>query len=509
MLCDEVYQVLSGIKPEERVRLPDDVVTFLRDNGLLEDLSTSRYQDRVFEVGKVPQLEKDGTTLDDSIERDKERLSKLRDKYGKTEFSLCNWPAIERFFTTPGKKEKELEEIARLELSIPADERKRAGLKTRVSDLKAQGEDLKSYSEIAGGYCRVSEQGQNRRDQIEARQSRLQGVDFAEFGQEISTVEDAIQKRFDRFLETHNLLIQLGFKKGDRDVVRFASALSMQEGEVKDIVDRASVVNNYLYNHKWTDYDRLAIVSAVSSQPGDIQDLTKQLEQVYLAMRSDNHSQSYGTWLEAAEIMRIKGADEKEKYKRFCEVKAALDKRQWQGRSHETCYITAILAQQDGDPETIAEQFRNLELKLVESGRNDCIESGIASLILITGQGTLEERAKRFNDTFLAMQKYGWQKSASNYGTDAILSLMPGTSAENPQLLKQTMNFLVKKGWIHWNWDDYVDFSLPLIGSGYVDAGLHPEESQSSYWQYRRSHSSRLNSGGFNGIFGLGAFGIF
>ena len=218
------------------------------------------------------------------------------------------------------------------------------------------------------------------------------------------------------------------------DMAFLKSARTFEE-EMK----RFLVINNNLYNNGWESYERLPVATVVIRHEGNIEVLWNDLAEAFSMMVNDGHEKGYGSWLEAANIIRLPGRTLRKKYERFEELQKELGKREWEYRSTTTGQIALSLARRDGDPADLAEAFRQMEQAIINEGYEDCVESGQAAITMFDMMpGSRKERALKFADSLDALGEKGWSKKTHRYPTAAMIATFPGTIGENVSLLHDT-----------------------------------------------------------------------
>jgi hypothetical protein len=435
MICQRVLQVLTSIVKKTDADVLSDELLFLTEKGLVSLVSLDEYQLKSEDLKNL------------AIRRQELSHAKvLRTGFKKTTGDLqdgldSGWHTFWSKKSTIAAEKVELEKCNQL---MAENQAKIDQLEVEISRLEKLEGELEECIRLRDSYVALSENGNHLLPFLAAGISKAENRPYEEFEKAFLLMEAAIRSRCERFLEMYKYLRSNGFNS-DSKVIQTALSLSGLDGTVEEVWEKAKVVNDFFYEHDWRSYDRLRIVSSVTSLPGDIHELRDKLEEIFRVMTQGGHSKCYATWSEAAALLKIPSGDAEEKYRRYEDMREALAKRGWRKGSSASCIIAANLSQRSGEPESIAEEFRTLEKKLVERGRNDSIESGIASLILMGMKGTLDERADRFVEVFQAMKARSWG-STDDYPAAAVLTLTPGTPEENVLRLAQTRKWLRDNG---------------------------------------------------------------
>jgi hypothetical protein len=491
MLADQVYQILNSVSLGNKVSIDRALCQSLHEKGLVYYMPSSDYSRKMDELKELPLAIQAIEHLNGTMAKNKEALAKISEQQGSKLYKAASYFKKQADVLAEEGKKTALEEEIEKETTM-------LGKVTSEKDrLEALTKEMEGYSGANEGYLKITDLGRKKAKLLAARVERLGSSTYDAFENEITIVGKAIDERYQRFMKFYSYLVEQGFQK-DNQVVQYALSLSCNEGTIEELYNRSGVINTYLYNNKWQSYERLRIVSMVSAQKGDIEKLKKHLEEIFLIMINDGHEKCYSTWAEAAGIMRIEGKSAAEKYRRFEDMRNALDARQWAKGKASTCYIAANLSQKKGDPENIAEEFRTLENKLVEKGRDDSVESGMAALVLLDGKGTLDERVDRFTLAFETMHKYGWKKERTYYAAAAIVSLMPGTVEENVLWLDEVTERLKADGYTH----DITGRGLSIISGGFSQL-LKQEVPSFGSSSHSSNYSSDHSSSGFNLSYGL------
>lgn len=339
-------------------------------------------------------------------------------------------------------------------------------LETKRKQLQARVDQYSKFRPCGNDdYCAITDEGVRMHRTLQAALPRLEGIDIEMFVSERDQLWHKIHERLDKINVALKYLKSIGFSN-DRRVRRFASSIAAADDSPEEIWQRAKIVNDYLYNKEWQSYNRLQIASTVMRYEGNTEQLRDDLVETFLIMVNDGHSRCYGTWWEAANVMRFPGQTLKDRYSRFEALQQELGKRQWRARSSATGYIAVHLGRQEGTPAELADKFRELEKAIVATGRNDCVESGIAAVILLDTPGSDAEKAERFTSAFEAIQQHGWAKRTDRYPVAAVVAAMPGTVEENALLLIETCEFLKNKK-MGDNVYHLTDLALAILGSSY------------------------------------------
>jgi Txe/YoeB family toxin of Txe-Axe toxin-antitoxin module len=314
----------------------------------------------------------------------------------------------------------------------------------QVDEIDRMQKNMAQHIKIDGGYCKVTGKGQKKLKQLSARLPRVQFKSYEEFEKELDEVYNRLKKRYNKFIDMYNYMIENGFERSPR-VVQAALSLSTRPESISRIFKRMMYIDEHLYKKGYVDSCRLSTSVELTLQEGDTRELTRDLEKIHKIMLKDGHSDTCDTLLEAANILKIPGKTLKEKYDRFEKMRKALTNI-WSRRSRITGYLAYNLAKNEGDVEQIAKDFRGLKKKLIEGGMLDCKASSIAAMLLFNAHGSPSEKAERFNKTFDTMNKYRWERYTSHYPAAAVISLMPGTIEENVQLLDEMYHKIIEKG---------------------------------------------------------------
>ncbi|MFA6097743.1 MAG: hypothetical protein WC788_09055 [Candidatus Paceibacterota bacterium] len=436
MYSTNILSILDNLEKKAFFELDDIESTFLESHGLVKTVSFYEYMAMQDEAKKLPGILE---SFNRKMIRKKESEKVINDLERKL---TSKWHKM----TTSKQKLSEEEASLRSEkpkLAALASETEKIGTeKERLEKIKAE---TAGYSKTSGGYAMLLDKGKERLKQLRVGSSRLENVLFESFEQELEKINQEIDARYKRFRSMHELLIKEGFNN-TRKVIHFAISLSALPDDEENIYRRAGVINDYLYNKGWTSYQRLRIASLVAVQEGDIDKLRDELGEILTLMVDDGHSKSYSTWSEAALIMKIRENSPIEKYQRFNRMREEFFKKGWQIGSAATCFISANMAQMEGQETEIASQVDALEKNIISKGRTDSVESGITAMILMNARGSVSERGDRFNETFETMVRKGWEEDTSNYAAAAIVSILPGTIEENILLLDEVRKRLEKDG---------------------------------------------------------------
>lgn len=455
MDAKQAYRILDVLSKGKSPHLEDDSVSFLRENHLIQAITEKDYQKRHSDSRRLEIVARELEECRQNTERYRAKAASLRRKVDS------GW---HKLWTSAINELREKNELSAAEADFKSSSEKFGRTESEMKKLEQAVVDIDNYIKIPGGYARISKFGAEMTERLGRALPRLKDISYEKFDKEFWEVNQAIEKKYSRGLSFYSALVKEGFSKYS-EVVQFGLALSNMGGDFQEIYKRAMVINNYLYNQKWTSYERLPIVSAVAAQEGDIHKLKDAMVEMFLLLIEKGNSKGYATWSEAAACLKIKGSSAMEKFERYDRLQDALNERQWGRGTAATCYIASNLAQKEEDVVALAEQFRNLEKKIVERGRNDCIQSGIAALMLMDYEGTPDEKADRFNETFMAMCRYGWEKDTKYYAAAGIVSLVPWTVEENVKWLDDITERLKKEGY-----SNVTDIALPIICGGFRQA---------------------------------------
>lgn len=433
----DVFSMLESIRTGGAVEVPDSFLRFFIDQGLLDHMSHEDF--RLLEAESrllTTQVSEDGEPLRSAIGK--------RNQLKKALFSVWHHLFIDK--TTLVQETTECErlkgEIMRLKTAIE-------DANKRIEELRAR---ISGFQETPVGFVRFTEKGSARDAQLLARLPRLGGISYGVIDAEIEKIDKSLNARYERYFAIYSKLVEMGFEQPNTEVVDYAVALSTAEGAVEEVLERASVINNYLYENGWKSYDRLKIVASVVRQKGDIQELKAKLGEVFgvlvtKAGFSNGSRRGYYTWQVASQIIGISGGTAEDKHTRCLELVQALDKREWKAGTPITNFIAAALAKMHGEPEELAENFRNFEKELVTAGIWDCRGSGIAALILMSRGGKKDAKIRRFIETFKQYDKsVSYRGKEEGYSEAARLSLMPGSFSENLLWIDMLIARFTKEG---------------------------------------------------------------
>ncbi len=506
MLATKVYQILNNINKRKAPELDSNSVQFLQDKGLVSVMNSSDYAEKSADVSRLSYLrkkrdfyEKEVTAYQNGVD------SILRDLSSR-------W---HRIWTSNNKLKLEKGSLKETKKSLGKVTKKFNEYKPQVKRLESIKREIDDYVAINGVYIKPLELADERKKLLSARLPRLKDISYNEFEKTFKEVKRSISGRYNRFKKFYNFLIEKRFEEGDADVIRYALSLSGQKGTIEEVFEKARYIDDIFvekfryYDVTKSDYDRLKIIPVLMNLEGKNKQPVEELRDIFKIALKNDHSGSYQTIYESALNLRIPLSTAREKSDRFDKMGDELDKREWRKGSAITCYIAANLSKREGDVAAIAEEFRNLEKKLVKKGINDSTESGIAAMILMDSKRSLDERADRFKQAFKTMKKYGWRNYSDYYPAAAMISLMPKTIEENIQWL----DFVMKKFEADGFEENLTYKSIPIIGGGYrrilkfEDRSYYEDTDSYDYDDDFSSYSSSITSSplGFSSSGSLGS----
>lgn len=456
MKAKKAVEALESLKQGDSKGIDRDHSELLKYRGLVSILTSSQHH----------VLEQDASRLDPVRQRVSEYEAQVND-YQATRDRLTKklGSRLHRGFSFQSTLDREQAELSQAEIGLQAANQGLSDSQNERDRLEKLKIEIQPYVFVSGEYVAPTELGQKRLRQLSVRMPRIEDSELDPVLDEITNVEAAINTRYERFKQFYEGLIKKGFRHDPR-VGQFALSLSGIEGDFETTFQQIEKIDSELeakLNDRYgytKDYDRLKILAALAINKDAAN--FDELAELYGLAIENGHTNSWATLFEQVLCLRIPQKDAQAKWQRYDGLQDELDKRQWAKNKAATCYIAANLARREGDLASIAEEFRGLEKKLIETGRSDCVKSGIAALVLLAGKEDLDARVKRFNETFLQMHKYGWKKDSSYYPAAAVVSLMPGTVEENVQLLDDVTERLNKD-----KFSDVTNKALPMIGGGY------------------------------------------
>jgi hypothetical protein len=502
MKANEAYNALESILNKDKIGLDQNIIKEFEEKGFVTVLSSSKYHSKKFDLSYLESHKNNITNYSEELNQYKDKKKNLSGKLDSKAY---------RFFAGKRKVGKKQNELTKTKNKIKRLEEDLSYSKDKKEKLEDLNKELGHYFMIQGEYVAPTDLGKRKSKQLFARLSILDGVELNDALSEISQVEDSINSRYERFKEFYNALVEKDFSKNS-ETVKFAIDLSGEEGDFEEVYKKVVKIDEGLektFKKKWgygMDGGRLKTVSTIMNLEGDPKNSVKELSELFKIANDQGHSNSYATLFEQAQCLEMPIKGSKAKWERFDTLGDALNERQWTKGSSATCYVAANLARRAGDVVEIAENFRNLEKKIIEKGRSDCIESGITSLILLDSKEDDETKTDKFNQAFEKIVEYGWSNYSSYYPAAAVISLMPGTVEENVQWLDDVTEMFKKDGISN----DITNMALPIIEGGNRQGftkDMAPSYRSSSRRSYSSSYSSYSGGSGFGLGLGLGLFG--
>jgi hypothetical protein len=381
--------------------------------------------------------------------------------------------------------------------------------------LTEQKERLARFTASGKRYLALTGDGTHVAEALRVRSSCIGSEPYLQATAEIREVEREISNRAKQRGELFSELRKRGFESTDK-VLGLAAALCGLNGTDVEILDRAMVVNNHLYNQKWETYDRLPVAAAVAMKDGEIDELKQELVDTFLAMTNDGETaKSYAMWNDAARVMDIDAGSIEAAIERYNAVGQAAYGDKWEpqvdipsrvrSRSSQSYYrhnihqrsVVGALALREGEPAALANELWSLRGAMGERDLGDSLEVTRAALALVGGEGTIEERADRVREAMDEMIARGYQNNVRNVPIAGFIASLPGTPAENAQLLKHAVNAVVEQGFTNEkNWNPY-QYAPSVLGAGMYALASNPNVA---FYSSSPSYSSPSNysSGGFS-----------
>ncbi len=399
MKCSFVHKALSAIdtaEEESHINLDHRLAAQLNEIGLVSSYTTWFYQEMVSSAAKLDRIRK--------------RL----------------------------KKAPQNDELAE-------------NLRGKIKKLEAMPDPEGYKPTLDGNYVKLSEKGELVNAHLLGRLPELEDLLLEDVESELDEFQSRIDAQYSRFIGIHNLMKKDEFKQYHNDVIDCAVRLSTMEGHIPNIYERMIVINDNIYSKGIKTYHRLIPTAAVTMQPGLIERLQEGAIEAHQELIKKGYAKNFHTWWLAAEVMNIGRSELKENVERYDEVRTALEKKGWNRYNHHTVYMAVNLARRYGSAEELVREHQSLQLKLVERGKKKYNDLGTAALILMDGEGTLDERVDRFTEAFEVMHSNGWDTYVKFYPAAAAITLMPGPVEENVLWLDRIVARLKKGGFANKN----------------------------------------------------------
>jgi len=438
------YEILNSLKQKTSPIINVGQAEDLSEKGLALILTSSEYRVQKQEVEKIARIEAEMGEYSDQITEAHNQRTNLQKKMDS------KW---HRFWTSKKNADKENAKMDALDKSVARATTKQAELLEEKNLLQAVQQDLKGYvlipekHVVSTKYIALTELGKNRAEQIRARLTRLEGIGFEEALQEITTAENVLSAKYERFEEFYRELLN---KKLDAspELEDFALSLSEEKGQFKEVYQRALELDKELekafreeFGYSREQPGRLRTLSELLRSNNSSRNSVEELAKLFRLAMDNNHANNYGTFFEQALCLEIPLETAQKRWDRYDLMGDVLSTRGWVKNKESSCYVAANLSQREGETVSLAGEFRSLEQALVDNGIKDCRESGYAALVLLDDPGKIGERIKRFGDVLETMKEYEWEIQPTHYGSAATITLMPGTIEENVQ----NLNYLYEK----------------------------------------------------------------
>lgn len=454
MRVQDVHSALESVEKGER---PDqEQVEYLQDKGLVDVMPDEEYEsqrevadEREVISEELKKYEDAKSFLDNRTDNLESRINSISGAV-KDILTLNRSDRKNRY-----EKLSELQEMVEEDIISPAE--------SEIEDKEALAAELDDYVDTGLGYVDVSDEGEYWMREIEVREGQIDDTEFEEFSEDVESFYDRIDDRYERFLEMLELFEEDGFDEIDSRVTDAALSLSLVEGDLEEVYERAMKVNSWFYEHDWGSYDRLKVVSKLAAQEGDIDEIIEEFDEIYDEMLEDDHSANYRTLLEAAQLREAEGGSTEEKYERFRKIEQELEEQGWSERSAVTCHIASKLAQREGSPEELAEEHYEVDSATWDEF-SESAETGVAALALMRGNADLEQQVARFEDTYDLMKDVGWNDRKEFYPAAAAASLMPGTVENNVHVLDRVTEKMKDDGF-----KNVTRRAIPLVTGAYQD----------------------------------------
>ena len=356
-------------------------------------------------------------------------------------------------------------------------------LRARIRKLEAMPDPEGYKPTLDGNYVKLTEKGEVLNAHLSGRLPELEDILLEDVESELEEFQSRMDAQYSRFIGMYNLMNYTkkeGSEQDFNDVIDCAVRLSTMEGPIPDIYERMRVINDYFIKNSrgFKGYQRLIPTAAITMQSGLIERLMEDVTKIYNAILY-NYSGNFQTWWLAAELMNLNRSDLKENIKRYFEVRNALAKTGWKKFGRHTSYMAVHLARRrsfaESSAEELAREHNSLKNRLVNSGRRYHQDTGTAALILMDGDGTLDERVDRFVEAYETMHSQGWDTHVNFYPVAAAITLLPGSVKENVLWLDRIVARLKKGGFAdkNQNWEGHKDGltyrALPMLMAAYKD----------------------------------------
>ena len=451
--CGSVHRALSAIDTSEEdayLDLDYRLVDFFKEKGLVSAYSTWFYHEMLSNAENLKRAKTRFKTIRQEEVNYWMSINSL-EKILKATWSYTRKQIQDMRERLTDKKQKHVESL-----------RAAKNLEERVDKLEAMPAPGDYRLTIDGDYVKLRDKGTRWLKCLSGRLDELGDTPLEGFERVMEDFESRIDTYYSRFIEIVELMGSRGFSKYNQDVIDCAVRLSTIEGTILEVYNRMRTINDFLYNespyHDGVEhYGRLIPAAAVAMQPENIGMLREELIETYNALVKRGYHENFYAWWLASAMMELNRFDIERNIKRYEDVWKALGKKGWKIDERHICYMAANLARGMDSPEELAREHNTLKNKLVGSGRRNLNDTGTAALILMDGDGTLDERVHRFVKVFEEMKANGWEKHSYFYPVAAVLSGMPHSAAENVMWLDTIIGRLKDDGFADGdqNWDGH------------------------------------------------------
>ena len=438
----DLRDILNLIKEGNPPRMRALSAADLREAGLVELMSSREHYETESQLCQLDRKRRESDGLSTRLEEKQGEVDELQKKLASR---------THKIFASADTLREEEERLAELQREIENLSQEKSSLEGELEKLRKLRSSMDDYVQAAESYVKLSPKGHALRLEL-IGQELSDKISYAKYREREKARKKIASDRLQRF---HAFLQELYPPRNKDDEnseepgepeARFALALSLMPGDASEIIARGRFFRDRLQCFGWTEPYGLRIPALAAAIDGESQEIWHQLLEQFFAACSGGYDFNYGTITEAVLCLAFKETSAKQRFERLLGFSKALGEHGWTEGSFHTCYLGALFGSAEGTPEDLAKRFHEREVKVVKAGLEDSHESGYVAAILSCALD-FDAALARFKVLYPKIKEFsGSGNTTTPEEIAAIVSLLPGESAETLPLLQEIANQLEEDG---------------------------------------------------------------